>query len=86
MSLPKSIDIAYGGKLSGESMNHLTQERMLKYFSFDHLPENLQNTSMKFFLLACEIIMSIPQNPERTVALRKLLESKDCAVRAMLED
>jgi len=37
-----------------------------------------------FALLANEIVATIPRNPERTVALRKLLEAKDCAVRAML--
>ena len=30
------------------------------------------------------VIMGLPRNPERTVALRKLLEAKDAAVRAKL--
>jgi hypothetical protein len=34
--------------------------------------------------LASDIVAHLPRNPERTVALRKLLEAKDCAVRAAL--
>jgi hypothetical protein len=45
----------------------------------------LQSVSAPFATLAHHIVSStIPRNPERTVALRKLLEAKDCAVRAML--
>jgi hypothetical protein len=34
--------------------------------------------------VAKEIVRDVPRNPERTVALRKLLEAKDCAVHAVL--
>lgn len=34
--------------------------------------------------LARHIVDTLPRNPERTVALRKLLEAKDCAIRASL--
>ena len=34
--------------------------------------------------LAAHIVNTLPSNPERTVALRKLLEAKDCAVRALI--
>ena len=40
--------------------------------------------SAPFCKLAADIVERLPRNPERTVALRKLLESKDCAVRALL--
>lgn len=59
-------------------------EPMLKFFQFAHLPEKLREISSHFALLACEMVGSLPRNAERTVALRKLLESKDCAVRAAL--
>ena len=36
-------------------------------------------------MLADLIVSTLPSNQERTVALRKLLEAKDCAVRAQLE-
>jgi len=59
-------------------------EPMLQWFKYQHLPEHLQATSKPFCLLAGTIVESIPRNQERTVALRKLLEAKDCAVRAVL--
>ena len=49
-----------------------------------HLKEPLRSTSMHFCDLAQEVVDTLPRNPERTVALRKLLEAKDCAVRAVL--
>jgi hypothetical protein len=44
----------------------------------------MQEISRPFHLLATSIVENIPRNPERTVALRKLLESKDAAVRAFI--
>lgn len=64
-------------------MQHMN-EPMLQFFEYAHLPENLQTVSKPFCDLAAAIVATLPRNPERTVALRKLLESKDCAVRAML--
>jgi hypothetical protein len=58
-------------------------EPMLKFFQYCHLPTPLQIISSPFYDLAHELVRSLPRNPERTVALRKLLEAKDCAVRAM---
>jgi hypothetical protein len=34
--------------------------------------------------MADHLVATVPRNPERTVALRKLLEAKDCAVRALI--
>lgn len=59
-------------------------DRMIQFFSFSHLPEHLQEVSKPFCELAEHIVNNLPKNPERTVALRKLLEAKDCAVRALL--
>jgi len=59
-------------------------ERMLAYFKFGHLPGKLQIISSRFGLLAAFIVENIASSAERTVALRKLLESKDAAVRAAL--
>jgi hypothetical protein len=57
---------------------------LLQFFAFAHLPEHLQAVSRPFGLLAEQMDAALPDNPEKTVALRKLLESKDCAVRAVL--
>lgn len=59
-------------------------DRMLKWFEFAHLPWNLQLVSQPFGELAARICADIDEGPERTVALRKLLEAKDAAVRAKL--
>jgi hypothetical protein len=59
-------------------------ERMLKWFAYDHLPERLQAVSLPFSKLADFICLTIEPGPERTVALRKLLEAKDAAVRALV--
>jgi hypothetical protein len=60
------------------------QEHILQFFKYMHLPERLQEVSRPFCVLAHDICRSLPRNPERTVALRKLLEAKDAAVRAEL--
>lgn len=57
-------------------------EPILQYFSYMHLPPELQSISRPFGELASEIVGTLPRNPERSVALRKLLEAKDAAVRA----
>lgn len=59
-------------------------DRLLQFFVFNHLPAHLQIISEPFAALAQQIVKTIPGNPERTVALRKLLEAKDCAVRAII--
>lgn len=58
-------------------------EPIIQFFKWDHLPEPLARVSRNFEDLA-QFIMVLPRNPERTVALRKLLEAKDAAVRAQL--
>ena len=62
----------------------LAQERMLQFFEYQHLPAGLRPISEPFHILAHKIVVDLPRNPERTVALRKLLEAKDCAVRAAI--
>lgn len=59
-------------------------EPILQFFAFAHLPPHLQAVSQPFGEMAQKIVDTLPRNPERTVALRKLLESKDSAVRALL--
>jgi hypothetical protein len=59
-------------------------EHIGQFFAFMHLPQNLQIVSRPFAMLAASVFIALPRNPERTVALRKLLEAKDAAVRAML--
>lgn len=65
-------------------IDHKPQEHILQFFSYEHLPPALQAVSLPFGVLALKLVNTLPRNPERTVALRKLLEAKDAAVRAFL--
>lgn len=59
-------------------------EHIMQFFAWTHLPAHLAEVSKPFGELAEQIVEKLPRGPERTVALRKLLESKDAAVRARL--
>lgn len=59
-------------------------EPMLQFFHYDHLPPHLKEVSRPFCDLAHQMVGKLPRNPERTVALRKLLEAKDAAVRSVI--
>lgn len=66
-------------------MEHMEQpEHIMQFFAYQHLPPHLQEVSKPFGELAEKLISTLPPNPERTASLRKLLESKDAAVRALL--
>jgi ferritin-like protein len=60
------------------------QHYLLQFFNHEHLPEQLQPISKPLCDIAKWLEMVLPDNPERTTALRKLLEAKDCAVRALI--
>lgn len=82
---------------SPDPLNNPT-EPILQYFAHSHLPPHLAMVSRPFYQLAIAIVYGdnvpesgpvtfggpLPRNPERSVALRKLLEAKDAAVRAAL--
>ena len=59
-------------------------EHILQFFVYEHLPDELAEISAPFCNAAHQLMKILPRNPERTVALRKLLEAKDAAVRAKL--
>ena len=63
---------------------HPAITHVLKFFAYSHLPEKLQAVSKPFGDLAQQVAERAPDNQETTVALRKLLEAKDAAVRATL--
>ncbi len=75
-------DIARRLEASEQSKN--SEDLMLKWFAFDHLADPLREVSIWFSTLAQRIVSNVDAGPERTVALRKLLEAKDAAVRAKL--
>lgn len=57
---------------------------LIQFFAFEHLPDHLKAISQPFGELAKKMDEILPDGAEKTVALRKLLESKDCAVRSVL--
>ncbi len=57
----------------------------MKFFDYAHLPEPLQEISKPFHDLAHKMVHVLPSSEERDHGLRKLLEAKDCVVRAQLE-
>jgi len=57
---------------------------IMKYFSYSHLPEKLQTISRPIGELAERLDSELPDGPEKSAGLRKLLEAKDCFVRANL--
>lgn len=64
-------------------------DHIMQFFTYEHLPPHLKKVSAPFCELAKSLVVEgtgLPRNPERTVALRKLLEAKDAAVRALVAD
>lgn len=58
--------------------------QIIKYFEYAHLPAMLQVVSAPIGELAKQIDASLPDCAEKSAGLRKLLEAKDCFVRAAL--
>ena len=63
---------------------HPGAAHILQFFKYEHLPEELQLISKPCADLALEMVENMPNNPELTAGLRKLLEAKDCFVRAQI--
>lgn len=59
---------------------------ILEYFNYAHLPSNLKKVSKPICDLAVSLAESLPDGAEKQEGLRKLLEAKDCFVRAALEN
>lgn len=64
---------------------HPSTAAIAQYFVYDHLPTGpLRATSARCEELAAAMLATLPDGPELTAGLRKLLEAKDCFVRAAL--
>jgi hypothetical protein len=63
---------------------HSATEEILKHFTYDHLPEHLQRYSAPICIVAQNMAAEL-DGPELTAGLRKLLEAKDCFVRAAID-
>lgn len=64
---------------------HPSTIQIARHFTFDHLPENeLRDASKRVHDFAVDVIKHTPDGPELSAALRKILEAKDCLVRAVI--
>lgn len=66
------------------SLDEMKADDVLRFFHFAHLPPALQEVSRPFAEHARRIIDTLPRCPQRTIALNKLIEAKDAAVRALV--
>lgn len=57
---------------------------IMKHFAYEHLPAHLQEVSKPIGELARQMDEALPDGAEKSAGLRKLLEAKDCLVRAKL--
>jgi hypothetical protein len=57
-----------------------------QYFTFNHLPEGpLKDTSRAVCQLAASMLATLPDCPQLTIGLQRLLDAKDAFVRAALQ-
>lgn len=63
---------------------HPATASIARFFSSGHLPAHLRPTAQACEVLAGQMIAALPEGPELTAGLRKLLEAKDCFVRSAL--
>lgn len=64
---------------------HPSTQSIAQFFTYEHLPPHLRAVSQIFSEVATDMIETLEDSPELTAGLRKLLEAKDCFVRAALD-
>lgn len=57
----------------------------IQFFEYEHLPVQLQAVSKPMSELAHFMEDTLPNGPEKSAGMRKLLEAKDCFVRSLME-
>lgn len=72
--------------MTGQEQQDRPQAHVLKWFGkYGHQPKHVQWVSKLIHALAAELDRRLPVGPEKSAGLRKLLEAKDCFVRAAIE-
>ena len=66
------------------TLDEMRTDDVLRFFHYAHLPPHLQDVSKPFADHARRMIDTLPRCPQRTIALNKLVEAKDAAVRALV--
>ena len=67
-----------------QPVNPPSANPILRYFAYEHLPPHLQPVSKLIGDVARDLADRLPPSAETSAGLRKLLEAKDCFVRAAL--
>ena len=75
----------YLQSLEDLKMAKYTPHQSLKYFEFGNLPEHVQVVVKPIHALAVKLDKSLPNGSEKSAGLRKLLEAKDCIIRAAID-
>jgi hypothetical protein len=61
---------------------HASTQQIMRHFRWGHLPSpHLREVSLACAELAGHMVAALPDGPELTAGLRKLLEAEDCFVR-----
>ena len=63
-----------------------TPNRIMRWFECGHLPPDLRAVSEPIQQLAEDLDQKLEGGSEKQAGLRKLLEAKDCFVRAAISD
>lgn len=63
----------------------MTETPILRYFEYQHLPQYLWGVGNDLAVTAHVMDRLLPDGPEKSAGLRKLLEAKDCFIRAALD-
>ena len=78
----ESPDDGEGPRTEAPTLNEILDDPILKHFDFQNIPERMRSAGERYQLLALGIVRNSRKCEERDVALRKLLESRDCLFRA----
>ena len=75
----------FTGPINAED-RHLSTRQIARWFTYGHLPDgHPRHISAICAAVAGNMIGELPDGPELTAGLRKLLEAKDCFVRAAID-
>ena len=75
----KNMSINLDTKVDGTK-----QSTILQFFAYEDANAHLRELTDEFYYMAQYLDRILPTSAEKSVTLRKLLESKDCAIRASL--
>lgn len=78
------FDAFYGERFDTSKESSKLLHPLMQYFTYAHLPAHLQEISQPMAELVIAMLLKLPMNIETDAFVRKMLEAKDCAVRAKL--